>query len=215
MRFTIASILGMAAAASAAMSTSQMAAKINALTEMGSEADEVVKSMSAENVHTTMPQLVDDLNEIVATIDNDITAIDAHKRSLQARQVCANVEDPEQCLSDLSVNLEYLAEPLPSKKRSMKKRQAQPDFSGDGQQAVCTAFIDFINVYKGLAQQIVGKHGITGAIPLSDPFDPLVRAFVSGVNTILDNIANCGQNAIQNKQSLDRTLADAINMYSN
>ncbi|KAL4810825.1 hypothetical protein BDV18DRAFT_155438 [Aspergillus unguis] len=87
MRFTIASALSMAAAASAAMSASQITAEINTLAQMLSDANEVAKSISPENVHRTVPELISDLNEITAASTNLTTAMDARKHSPQARQV--------------------------------------------------------------------------------------------------------------------------------
>ncbi|OJJ58353.1 hypothetical protein ASPSYDRAFT_46370 [Aspergillus sydowii CBS 593.65] len=160
---------------------------------------------------------VEDLGEIV----EDPSEILGDKRALRARQECLDVADPEQCLGDIGEILGDPAEILGDKrsvKTAGKKRQSPPAYSDSEQQGVCNAFRTFVMVHQELLKTVIGKHGLLSLTPFTQPIAHLLRALEGGVDTlafgIIDTVPTCAQDAIQNKNSLDMTLQEAEDTYS-
>ncbi|KAJ5265072.1 hypothetical protein N7505_007865 [Penicillium chrysogenum] len=180
---------------------------------------------------------VEDLGEIV----EDPSEILGDKRALRARQECLDVADPEQCVDDIG---EIVADPgqILGNKRSVKvrheyasvsrwreganilnqtvgkKRQSPPAYSDSEQQGICNAFRTFVMVHQELLNTVIGKHGLLSLTPFTQPIAHVLRALEGGVDTlafgIIDTVPTCAQDATQNKNSLDMTLQEAEDTYS-
>lgn len=75
-----------------------------------------------------------------------------------------------------------------------------------------------MQVHQELLSTVIGKHGLLSLTPFTQPIAQVLRTLEGGVDTIAFDIINevptCAQDATQNKNSLDSTLTDAINTYS-
>ncbi len=73
-------------------------------------------------------------------------------------------------------------------------------------------------VHQELLKTVIGKHGLLSLTPFTQPIAHLLRALEGGVDTlafgIIDTVPTCAQDAIQNKNSLDMTLQEAEDTYS-
>lgn len=78
--------------------------------------------------------MINNFRQIITTAANDVNSM--HKRTLQARQECLDVEDIQKCVEDLGEIVEDPSEILGRK----KKRQSSPAYSETDQQAICTSF---------------------------------------------------------------------------
>ena len=78
--------------------------------------------------------------------------------------------------------------------------------------------LQFVTVHQQLLATIIGKHGLLSLTPFTQPVAQVLRVLEGGVDTlafgIIDSVPTCAQDATQNKNSLDRTLEDAVNEYS-
>jgi hypothetical protein len=65
---------------------------------------------------------------------------------------------------------------------------------------------------------MIGKHGLLSLTPYTQPIAQLLRSLEGSVDAlafgIIDVIPTCAQDATNNKNSLDQTLATAIDIYS-
>jgi hypothetical protein len=212
MRFSvIASALALTNAASAAVTAQQMTSNIDAITQKSSETNDLAKTLSITNFFSVAPGVINKFRAIIETVTNDVTAMNS-KRDLVARQECLDIEDVEKCISDLEEIIEDPSEILGDK----KKRQS-PGYSDTDQNAICTSFRGFVQVHQELLSTVIGKHGLLSLTPFTQPIAQVLRVLEGGVDTIafaiIDQVPTCAQDATQNKNSLDSTLADAINTY--
>lgn len=73
-------------------------------------------------------------------------------------------------------------------------------------------------MHQQLLQIVIGKHGLLSLTPFTQPMAAVLRTLEGGVDKlafgIIDSVPTCAQDATQNKDSLDSTLGDAINVYS-
>lgn len=76
-----------------------------------------------------------------------------------------------------------------------------------------------MQVHQQLLNTVIGKHGLLSLTPFTQPIAAVLRTLEGGVDhiafDIIDAVPNCAQDATQNKNSLDSTLGDAIDTYSN
>jgi len=74
-------------------------------------------------------------------------------------------------------------------------------------------------VHQELLKTIIGKHGLLSLTPFTQPIAAVLRTLEGVVDTlafgIIDSVPTCAQDATQNKNSLDSTLSDAQDTYSN
>lgn len=74
-------------------------------------------------------------------------------------------------------------------------------------------------VHQELLKTVIGKHGILSLTPFTQPIAAVLRTLEGVVDTlafgIIDTVPTCAQDATQNKKSLDSTLQDAQDKYSN
>ncbi|KAL4806374.1 hypothetical protein BDV18DRAFT_160443 [Aspergillus unguis] len=215
MRFTVAFILSMAAAASAALSSGQVVANMDTLIQQSSETNRIAEAVIPANTPSTLPQLFTHFRTIITTTQNDIDAMLARKRSLQARQVCAYAEDPEQCLSDLSVSIDYPAEFLGSEKM---KRQAQFDYSEADQQGICRTFRLFVEAQEELLKTMIERHDFFRKLQIEYNSASALTALGKKVDlfslVIVHMVPTCSQDASQNKRSLDEAYDNVLATYS-
>ncbi|KAL4806373.1 hypothetical protein BDV18DRAFT_160442 [Aspergillus unguis] len=253
MRFTLASTLSMAAVASAAIPASQMTANINTIADQSSQATKVAKSISSVNVFDTGPELINDLKQIATTIAEDNNAMNPDKRSLQARQFCDNAPDLEACLENIAGIVDDSAELLGKskkmkrqdhpekclvgtaeiimdaadlrgfKKRSMKKRQSQTDYSKAEQQGIYTALRSIISLsfffHTFSCYAIIDNYDLLRETPFAQPLGQILRVLESSIDHIVfgivQEVPTCAQDATEDKKSLDKALSDAVETYSN
>ncbi|OJJ02054.1 hypothetical protein ASPVEDRAFT_887658 [Aspergillus versicolor CBS 583.65] len=120
------------------------------------------------------------------------------KRSLLARQECLDVADVEQCC--------------------WKEETEPPAYSDSEQQGLCSAFRSFVMVHQALLNTVIGKHGLLSLTPFTQPIGQVLRVLEGGVDAlafgIIDSVPTCGQEATKNKNSLDMTLTEAQDTYS-
>ncbi|CAI7676812.1 unnamed protein product [Penicillium manginii] len=212
------SLLGLAASASATIGASQMVSNIDQITELSSSTNDIAQSISVVNVFSTGPQLINNFKDIIQTATNDITAMNT-KRSIHARQECLDVTDIERCIQDLGEIVDDPSEILGSKRfvKVEKKRQDAPAYSDTEQQAVCTAFREFVMIHQELLKTVIGKHGLLSLTPFTKPIAAVLQTLEGGVDElafgIIDSVPTCAQDATQNKNSLDSTLRDARDKY--
>jgi hypothetical protein len=73
-------------------------------------------------------------------------------------------------------------------------------------------------VHQQLLQTVIGKHGLLSLTPFTQPMAQVLRTLEGGVDSlafdIIGSVPSCSEDATQNKNSLDSTLADAVNVYS-
>lgn len=73
-------------------------------------------------------------------------------------------------------------------------------------------------VHQQLLKTVIGKHGLLSLTPFTEPIAAVLRILENGVDTlalgIIDSVPTCAQDATQNLNSLDSTLGDALDKYS-
>ncbi|MCJ1440214.1 MAG: hypothetical protein MMC23_000697 [Stictis urceolatum] len=172
-------------------------------------------------------QCIEDLKEIV----EDPSEILGDK--LRKRQDCVDAEDPDKCIEALlqkAIEEAKSSQPKGSEKRgvaatgsisarALSKRQAAPPYDETNQQAICDSFRGFVEVHQELLATVIGKHGILSLTPFTQPIAQVLRTLEGGVDTlafdIIDTVPDCAKESMQNKNTLDRSLSDAVDTYSN
>ncbi|KAJ5173654.1 uncharacterized protein N7500_001585 [Penicillium coprophilum] len=214
MRFTIiASALALAAGANAALSADQVTTNVDALTQKSVDTNDLAEKISVVSLFAKTPQVLTGLRDIVAQAHDDISAMTTNKRSMQARQQCASMEDVQKCMEDLKNTGEDPNEIVG------KKRRQDPAYSDAEQQGLCTAFRGYSQGSQKLLKTIVDKHGLLSLTRFEDPMSALLHNLedVSDILAfkIIDAVPNCVQDAISNKDSLDQILEEALEKYTN
>lgn len=73
-------------------------------------------------------------------------------------------------------------------------------------------------VHQQLLQTVIGKHGLLSITPFTQPVAQILRTLEGGVDTlafgIINEVPSCAKDAMQNKNSLDMTLQQSVQTYS-
>ncbi|OAA35034.1 hypothetical protein NOR_08126 [Metarhizium rileyi] len=199
-----------------AITSQQVADSINTITELSSETNDIAKNISISNIFSTGPILLNNFKIIVEIAIKDIAVLGGkERRAIEARQESIGTQD--------RVKRDYLDEFVEALQSMLEllggngKRQVPPPFDNSGQQLICEAFRDFVRVHQILLNVVIGKHGLLSLTPFTRPIAVVLRTLEGVVDTlafaIIDLVPICAPGAISDKETLDRTLTEAINTY--
>ncbi|EYE91877.1 uncharacterized protein EURHEDRAFT_389092 [Aspergillus ruber CBS 135680] len=202
MRFTsIVSLLALAASANAAISASELISSIDAITKLSFDTNDIAKDISATNILTKSPQLLNNLKQIIQSATKDINAINS-ERSLEAHQ--ESPQDAGEAIKDPSENFGEIQDPFP--------------YSDAEQLRICDSFEIFTAAKTLYLNTLVKYAGLLNRLP-----SKLVAAIFTNIENyvvdplaffLIDKAPACGHDVMKDENELDRTFSNNIDKFS-